>query len=199
MRRAEKAQGCWQQSVACLQIGEGGLHLLGGLQLGALRLLLLGQDRLHRADQALPLQLEPPPSLAWHARASLANKSRLRCREGLRAVAVAEQPLLELLHRGVLEQADLLHEHRLEAPHDRAAKLLRARRVQRRHVSVSLWRLCLELVEGVGDELVGLGAKGRHRLTARHALAQRRNLALSIRQRGGGELIASVRRLKEGV
>ena len=167
-----------------LQIGESGLHLLRGLQLGLLRLLLLAEDRLHRADEALPLQLEAPPCLTRHARARLPYEGRLRRRKRLGAVAVAdERLLLELLHRRVLEQDELLHEQRLEARRDRRAQLLAASGVQGSHLRVALGALSVKLVERIANDLVGLRTKRRYRLTTNHALAQRRHLCLCISER----------------
>merc|ERR1719183_2765961 len=57
-----------------LEVGKRGLHLLSGLQLGALRFLLLGQDGLHGADEAGALQLESPASFARHAGGALPHE-----------------------------------------------------------------------------------------------------------------------------
>ena len=156
------------------------MHLLGRLQLGALRLLLLGQDGLHRAHQARALQLEAPAGFARHARGGVTHEGRLRGGERLGALALGEQALLEPLHRGVLEKAHLLRERRLQARLQRSAQLLALGSIERDDVRTALGRVGLELGEGVGDELVGLCAEPSDRLATRHALAQPRHLRLRV-------------------
>mmetsp|Transcript_37415 Transcript_37415/g.98975 ORF Transcript_37415/g.98975 Transcript_37415/m.98975 type:complete len:252 (+) Transcript_37415:419-1174(+) len=163
-----------------LEIGEGGLHLAGRRQLSLLCLLLLDEDRLHRADEAGTLELEAPSGLSRHARARLTNEGRLRCRQRLGGITIAHHTLLELLHRRIFDKNDLLREHGLKARHERRPQLLSTAGVDGRHLCVTLGHFSLELVDSVADQLVCLGTERRHRLAARHALAQSRNVTHGI-------------------